>query len=51
MILKTIIIIYTPAMGGPKSEAKPWNNKSWPNALVSWFKPNKSTKITDVRPT
>lgn len=48
IILKPIII---PAMGGPNSDAKPWNNKSRPNAFVRFCKPNKSTNITDVRPT
>lgn len=33
MILKTIIIVFTPTISGSKNEAKPWNKKSWPNKI------------------
>lgn len=38
-------------MGGPKNEAMPWNNRSKPKAFVSLPRPNRSTKMTEVRPT
>lgn len=38
-------------MGGPMSEAMPWNNNKIPKAFVSLSSPNRSTKITEVRPT
>lgn len=40
-----------PAMGGPTSDAIPWNRSNKPKALVSLSKPSKSTRITDVKPT
>lgn len=40
-----------PAIGGPISEATPWNNSNKPNALVNFSRPSKSTRITDVNPT
>lgn len=40
-----------PAMGGPTSEATPWNINSIPKAFVNLSRPSKSTRITDVKPT
>lgn len=40
-----------PAKGGPTNEAIPWKSSNSPKALVNFSKPNKSTRITDVRPT
>lgn len=40
-----------PTIGGPMNDAMPWNSKSNPNALVSFSRPSKSTKITEVKPT
>lgn len=38
-------------MGGPKNEAMPWNNNNSPKAFVNLLRPNRSTRMTDVRPT
>lgn len=38
-------------MGGPTSEAIPWNINRIPKAFVNLSKPSRSTKITDVSPT
>lgn len=38
-------------MGGPTSEAIPWNSNRTPKAFVNLSRPNRSTKITDVKPT
>lgn len=38
-------------MGGPMSEAMPWNNNRIPKAFVNLSSPNRSTRITEVRPT
>lgn len=40
-----------PAKGGPRRDAKPWKSNNSPKAFVRQFKPNKSTRITEVRPT
>lgn len=40
-----------PASGGPINDARPWNNKSRPNAFVSFSNPSRSTKMTEVKPT
>lgn len=40
-----------PAKGGPISDAIPWNSNRRPKAFVSFSRPNKSTRTTDVRPT
>lgn len=40
-----------PAIGGPRRDAKPWKSNNSPKAFVRQFKPNKSTRITEVRPT
>lgn len=38
-------------MGGPKNEAMPWNNNTSPKAFVNLLRPNRSTRMTEVRPT
>jgi hypothetical protein len=38
-------------MGGPTSEAMPWNINRIPKAFVNLSRPRRSTRITDVRPT
>jgi len=38
-------------MGGPTSEAMPWNINKIPKAFVNLSRPSRSTRITDVRPT
>lgn len=49
----TIVITKTllPAIGGPISDAIPWNSSSSPKALVRRSSPNKSTRMTEVSPT
>jgi hypothetical protein len=39
-----------PPIGGPMKLAIPWNKRSNPKAFVKLSKPNKSTRITDVKP-
>lgn len=52
IILQIILhFILLPATGGPIRDAKPWKSNKSPKAFVRQFKPNKSTRITEVRPT
>ena len=43
--------IHVPIIGGPMTDAIPWNSSNNPKALVSLSRPKRSTKTTDVRPT
>uniref|UniRef100_A0A1B0ALY6 Uncharacterized protein n=1 Tax=Glossina palpalis gambiensis TaxID=67801 RepID=A0A1B0ALY6_9MUSC len=40
-----------PPIGGPIKEATPWKSNNKPKAFVSLSRPNKSTNITEVKPT
>lgn len=39
-----------PPIGGPINDAIPWKRRRRPKAFVKFSNPNKSTKITEVRP-